>query len=50
MKGSNVNYPAGTKIKVAVEKDTDLKVTPETLAAEMDLSKPQGNKLLLTVR
>ena len=50
MKGSNINYPAGTKIKVAVEKDTDLKVTPETLAAEMDLSKPQGNKLLLTVR
>ncbi|MBP2638650.1 MAG: hypothetical protein H6Q72_4557 [Firmicutes bacterium] len=50
MKGTNINYPAGTKIKVAVEKDTDLNATPETLASEMDLSKPQGNKLILAVK
>lgn len=43
MKGSNVNYPAGTNIKVAVEKDTDLQTTPEKLSFDMNPANPHVN-------
>ena len=50
MKGSNINYPAGTNIKVAVEKDTDLLTTPEKLSFDMNPANPHGNNLVLMVK
>ena len=50
MKGSNINYPAGTNIKVAVEKDTDLHTTPEKLSFDMNPANPHGNNLVLMVK
>lgn len=50
MKGSNVNYPAGTNIKVAVEKDTDLQTTPDKLSFDMNPASPHGSNLVLMVK
>ncbi|MHC1715034.1 MAG: hypothetical protein AB9858_05490 [Acidaminococcaceae bacterium] len=50
MKGSNINYPAGTNIKVSVEKDTDLQTTPEKLSFDMNPANPHGNNLVLMVK
>ena len=50
MKGSNINYPAGTNIKVSVEKDTDLQTTPDKLSFDMNPVNPHGNDLALMVK
>lgn len=50
MKGSNVSYPAGTNIKVSVEKDTDLQTTPDKLSFTMNPVNTQGNNLALMVK
>ena len=50
MKGSNIDYPAGTNIKVAVEKDIDLQTTPDKLAFDMNPANPHGNNLVLMVK
>lgn len=50
MKGSNINYPAGTNVKVSVEKDTDLQATPDKLSEEMNPANPHGNNLVLMVK
>lgn len=50
MKGSNINYEAGTDIKVSVENDVDLMATPDTLAEVMNPARPQGNNLVLVVK
>ncbi len=50
MKGSNINYSAGTNIKVATASDVDLMATSENLAEVMNPAKLQGNNLLLMVK
>jgi len=42
MKGSNINYPAGTMFEVEVREDVDLGCRLEDLAKVMDPKKPHG--------
>lgn len=50
MKGSNVDYKAGTQFEVEVMEDVDLQATPENLAEVMDPNRPQGQNLVVSVR
>lgn len=47
MKGSNINYPAGTDFQVEVRDNVDLGVTPEELKDAMNPNIPHGQKSLL---
>jgi len=48
MKGSNINYQAGTAFEVEVREDTDLGCKVEDLAKSMDPKKPHG--IQVTIR
>lgn len=50
MKGSNVNYPAGTDFKVEVRENTDLGVKADELEKAMDPNIPHGNEIIIDVR
>jgi hypothetical protein len=49
MKGTNISYPEGQVFVTTVARNTDLEVTSEMLPKAMDLSKPQGNSITVTV-
>lgn len=50
MKGSNINYPAGTDFQVEVREDVDLGVTQEELADAMNPNVPHGQVLIVNAR
>ena len=47
MKGKNVSFPAGSKFAAKVKIDTDLNVTLDNLAEEMNPNKPHGVSITL---
>ena len=47
MKGSNINYPAGTPFEVEVRENTDLEATPENLKEVMNPNKPHGIEIIV---
>ncbi len=49
MRGENIYYEPGQLFTVTVQKDTDLEVTPETLAQAMDQTKVRGQSLEVQV-
>lgn len=49
MKGTNISYPEGQVFVTTVARNTDLEVTSEMLPKAMNLSKPQGNSITVTV-
>ncbi len=49
MRGENIYYEPGQLFTVTVQKDTDLEVTPETLAQAMDQNKVRGQSLEVKV-
>lgn len=50
MKGSNINYPAGTDFQVEVRENVDLGVTNEQLADAMNPNVPHGNEIIVEAR
>lgn len=50
MKGSNINYPAGTDFKVEVRDNVDLGVTPEELKDAMNPNIPHGQEIVIEVK
>lgn len=50
MKGSNINYPAGTDFQVEVRDNVDLGVTPEELKDAMNPNIPHGNEIVIEVK
>lgn len=50
MKGSNINYPAGTDFQVEVRDNVDLGVTPEELKDAMNPNIPHGQKIVIEVK
>ena len=50
MKGSNINYPAGTDFQVEVRDNVDLGVTPEELKEAMNPNIPHGQELTIEVK
>jgi len=50
MKGSNVDYPAGTTFDVEIRSNVDLGCKPEELAQVMDLNKPHGTSVTVSVK
>lgn len=50
MKGSNINYPAGTDFQVEVRDNVDLGVTPEELKDAMNPDIPHGQKIVIEVK
>lgn len=50
MKGSNINYPAGTDFQVEVRADVDLGVTQEELADAMNPDVPHGQVIVVNAR
>ncbi len=50
MKGSNINYPAGTDFQVEVRENTDLGVTKDQLADAMNPNVPHGNEIFVDAR
>lgn len=50
MKGSNINYPAGTDFQVEVREDVDLGVTQEELADAMNPNVPHGQEIVVEAR
>lgn len=49
MKGSNINYPAGTDFQVEVRDNVDLGVTPEELKDAMNPNIPHGQEIVIEV-
>lgn len=47
MKGSNINYPAGTDFQVEVRDNVDLGVTPEQLKDAMNPDIPHGQEIVI---
>lgn len=50
MKGSNINYPAGTDFQVEVRGNVDLGVTPEELKDAMNPNIPHGQEIVVEVK
>lgn len=50
MKGSNINYPAGTDFQVEVRDNVDLGVTPEQLKDAMNPDIPHGQEIVIEVK
>lgn len=50
MKGSNINYPAGTDFQVEVRDNVDLGVTPEELKDAMNPNIPHGQGIVIEVK
>lgn len=50
MKGSNINYPAGTDFQVEVRDNVDLGVTPEELNDAMNPNIPHGQEIVIEVK
>lgn len=50
MKGSNINYPAGTDFQVEVRDNVDLGVTPEELKDAMNPDIPHGQEIVIDVK
>ena len=50
MKGSNINYPAGTDFQVEVRENVDLGVTPEELKDAMNPDIPHGQEIVIEVK
>lgn len=50
MKGSNINYPAGTDFQVEVRDNVDLGVTPEELKDAMNPNIPHGQEIVIEVK
>lgn len=50
MKGSNINYPAGTDFQVEVRENVDLGVTQDELAEAMNPNVPYGQEIVVDVR
>lgn len=50
MKGSNINYPAGTDFQVEVRDNVDLGVTPEELKDAMNPNIPHGQEIVVEVK
>lgn len=50
MKGSNINYPAGTDFQVEVRENVDLGVTQEKLAEAMNPNVPHGQEIVVEAR
>lgn len=50
MKGSNINYPAGTDFQVEVRENVDLGVTPEELKDAMNPNIPHGQEIVIEVK
>lgn len=50
MKGSNINYPAGTDFQVEVRDNVDLGVTPEELKDAMNPDIPHGQEIIIEVK
>lgn len=50
MKGSNINYPAGTDFQVEVRDNVDLGVTPEELKDAMNPNIPHGQEIFIEVK
>lgn len=50
MKGSNINYPAGTDFQVDVRDNVDLGVTPEELKDAMNPDIPHGQEIVIEVK
>lgn len=50
MKGSNINYPAGTDFQVEVRDNVDLGVTPEELKDAMNPDIPHGQEIVIEVK
>ena len=50
MKGSNINYPAGTDFQVEVRDNVDLGVTPEELKDAMNPNTPHGQEIVIEVK
>ena len=50
MKGSNIDYPAGTDFEVEVKNNVDLNTTPNDLAKVMDVNIPHGTSVTVTVQ
>lgn len=50
MKGSNINYAAGTDFQVEVRENVDLGVTQEGLAEAMNPDIPHGNEIIVDAR
>lgn len=50
MKGSNINYPAGTDFQVEVRDNVDLGVTPEELKDAMNHNIPHGQEIVIEVK
>ena len=50
MKGSNIDYPAGTNFEVEVKNNVDLNATPNDLAKVMDPSIVRGTSLTVAVQ
>lgn len=50
MKGSNINYPAGTDFQVEVRDNVDLGVTPDELAEAMNPAVPHGQEIVVNVK
>lgn len=50
MKGSNIDYPAGTDFEVEVKNNVDLNATPNDLAKVMDVNIPHGTSITVTVQ
>lgn len=50
MKGSNIDYPAGTDFQVEVRDNVDLGVTPAELKDAMNPDIPHGNEIIVEVK
>jgi len=50
MKGSNIDYPAGTDFEVEVKNNVDLKTTPNDLAKTMDPNVIRGTAITVAVQ
>lgn len=50
MKGSNINYPAGTDFQVEVRDNVDLGVTPEELKDAMNPNIPHDQEIVIEVK
>ena len=50
MKGSNINYPAGTDFQVDVRDNVYLGVTPEELKDAMNPNIPHGQEIVIEVK
>ena len=50
MKGTNIEYPAGTNFEVEVRNNVDLQTTPENLKEAMNPNIPLGIELHIEVK